>query len=100
MLLITHPLRVIGDREGILKHERRLVNKTVEQTVALSFEWRNPLSYCLLCRRTPSTEQYFANVALVIKAPHLGKLSVTCDAENNLSSDENRIAIVAASFVK
>ena len=32
----------------------------------------------------------------LIKAPHLGKLSVMCDTENNLSSDENRIAIVAA----
>ena len=30
----------------------------------------------------------------LIKAPHLGKFSVMCDAENNLSSDENRIAIV------
>ena len=29
----------------------------------------------------------------LIKAPYLGKLSVMCDVENNLSSDKNRIAI-------
>ena len=44
-------------------------------------------------------EQLLSNNTLtmwgfLIKVPHLGKLSVMCDAENNLSSDENRIAIV------
>ena len=38
----------------------------------------------LLLNNTPTTWRF------LFKAPHLGKLSVMCDAENNLSSDEKQ----------
>ena len=57
------------------------------KTIALSFEWTNPLSYCPLCHRMNNT---LTTWRFLIKAPQLGKFSVMCDTENNLSSDEKQ----------